>query len=446
MYKIKKITFNAILLGIIFLLLFIAFHYNNSYWHDFLKAETRTTPIPFKFQLLVYIAQASCFVLAVSLFVFRKRIYNKRKEFTLFLITLLFCFLFLEILSRIYICNIADPSVQSKILIYGQCGFPSMFTPHQYLNYYGTPNYKSLDEQNTHNSMGYRGPEVAVPKSDGVYRIATIGGSSTYTDAIKDWKKDFARQLEKRLQEKYNYDKIEVVNAGMGGWSSWESLINFQFKLLDLEPDLIIVYHGTNDVHPRLVNPLYYQGDNSGRIKQWEAESFPIILHSTFIRLILGISPSGLGQYVDAETSMAMVIGTGFNEKLNGTPLETLEKNEPIYFERNIRNIVAIAKEHDVDVLLATWAHSNQMDDYAATPHYEFAFKETNEVIKDVGSTHGIPVYDFAAKMPMDKEYWFDGRHVNEKGVELKGKLFADYIYSNKLIHDEIISFKSELI
>ena len=57
-----------------------------------------------------------------------------------------------------------------------------------------------------------------------------------------------------------------MINAGLAGWSSWESMINFQLRLLDLEPDLIIVYHAVNVLHARLVwPPEAYQPDNSGR-------------------------------------------------------------------------------------------------------------------------------------------------------------------------------------
>ena len=68
--------------------------------------------------------------------------------------------------------------------------------------------------------------------------------------------------LEKILVEKYKYENIEVINAGVPGYTSWETLINFQFRVLDIEPDLIIIYHGTNDTHARLVLPKFYQSDN----------------------------------------------------------------------------------------------------------------------------------------------------------------------------------------
>ena len=129
-------------------------------------------------------------------------------------------------------------------------------------------------------------------------------------------------------------------------------------------------------------------------------------------------------------------------DELNGTLLETLEKNEPIYFERNTRNMIAVAEEFNVKVLLSTWAHSDQFKDYVNTTHYKYAIEEINNITENIGIIHKIPVYDFAKEMPKDKQYWFDGRHSNEEGVKLKSKLFADYISSNKLIDKEINEFK----
>ena len=95
-----------------------------------------------------------------------------------------------------------------------------------------------------------------------------MGGSTTYSYDIEDFKKSYPDLLEKYLQKK-DFDNIEVINAGGGGWSSWESLINLELRVLDLDPDLVIIYHGINDIHTRLVwPPEVYQGDNSAQSAQ----------------------------------------------------------------------------------------------------------------------------------------------------------------------------------
>jgi|SRR3989344_583058 len=375
-------------------------------------------------------------LISLGLLLFHKPRYYR--EVTLFFTSALLLFLVLEMSSRAYLCYFADYSMQSKLLFYGQCNMPSLYEPHPYMNYHGMPDYVSPDNLNMHNSYGFRGPEVIVPRPNSTYRIAALGGSTTYTVDVKDWKKDYPRQLEKELKEIYNYSNIEVVNAGLNSWNTHESLINFEFNVLDLQPDMIIIYDGINDVHSRLVNPSLYRGDNLGRRKQWTTPEIPFIFHSVFVRLITEINPMGLDQYVDAQTSAAGIFDSGFSSILNGTPMETLQKNKPIYFERNIRDMIAIARENNVSVMLATFAYSRNISDFAGAPHYQFALNEHNEVIKRIGQSHNLPVYDFDSEMPMNRTYSTDGRHVNEKGSELKGQLFAGYIFTNHLIDDKI--------
>jgi lysophospholipase L1-like esterase len=80
-----------------------------------------------------------------------------------------------------------------------------------------------------------------------------IGGSTTYTIKVEDDDKTFTQQLEWIIANDYGYRNVEVINAGVGGYTSWESLINLEFRVLNLQPDLIAVYHGVNDIHARLV-------------------------------------------------------------------------------------------------------------------------------------------------------------------------------------------------
>lgn len=437
MPKIKNPIFLIILCCMSIFFILIIFYYNKNYF--LFNFFPNKDSLSIFHNLILIIGQIFCLFIAISFIVFKDKIYSKRKEFALLLVTIIFFFLIIEIGSRIYLCNFADDSVRSRISFPNQCGLKLKYESHLYLNYHGTPNYVSPDGLNIHNSLGFRGPEIIIPKPQKIYRIVTLGGSTTYTVRVKSWKKDFARQLENELQSKFNSKNIEVINGGMVGWSSWESLINLQFNILDLKPNLIIIYHGTNDVHTRLVNPQYYKGDNSGGKKQWNNKQIPFFFHSTFLRLVTGTNPiNDLSWFVSSPYTAGLTTNTGFIKQLNGTPMDTLNKNKPIYFERNLRNMIAISKANNISVLLSTWAHSNLFNDYAATPHYEFGFKENNDVVRKVGKTYNVFFYDFASDMPNDIQYWFDGRHVNEKGAELKGELFANYIFNQDNLKEEI--------
>ena len=354
---------------------------------------------------------ASCIV---GLIFFQKWIYAKRKELLLFFSVFLLGIIFIEIFLR--------------VLDHRQI----RFSPHPYLNYMGTPNYKSADGLNMHNSLGFRGPEIQIPKPKNRIRIAILGGSTTYEDFVKDWKKDFARKLEYELKKSLPDKDIEVINAGLPGWDSWEDLVNLEFKLLDLDLNYIIVYEGTNDVHARFVRPDAYKADNTGSKKQWERKLCLDIWCLKIVQTITGFDVSSFD--IVAPTSAQFTASSEYNQILGMKPIEALSKNPPIYSERNLRNIIAVARENEIGIMLATWAWSDEMKDYAATVHYQKGFIDQNNMVKKVGKLKSVPVYDFAKEMPMDEKYWGDGRHNNEKGVNLKAKLFRDFIIKNNIL------------
>lgn len=347
------------------------------------------------------------FIFSVGLLFLKRWIYAKKKKlllsFSIFLLGIISIELFLQITYK----------------------RPMRFSPHPYLNYIGTPNYKSADGLNMHNSLGMRGPEIIMPKPTGRIRIAILGGSTVYEEFIKNWRKDFARQLEGDLHRAFPQKDIEVINAGLPGWDSWEDLINLGFRLIDLNLDAIIVYEGVNDVHARFVKPDSYKADNSGNKSQWVRKPCLALLCLKTVQLITGFDPYNFDFGTPTYTHPAT---NDYNAILGMTPMEALGKNPPIYFERNLRNITAVARENNIAVLLSTWAWSDQLGDYAATAHYQKGFQELNDVIKKVAALKQIPLYDFATEMPKDKKYWADGPHNNLAGVILKAKLFANYI------------------
>jgi hypothetical protein len=191
----------------------------------------------------------------------------------------------LELGARLWLRYLATPEQYDRYVLFTSIEPKDFaFTPHQYLSYYPTPNYtKGLT---AHNSLGYRGDEVAPEKPRDVYRIVALGGSSTYDVRIEDNAQTAAAQLERLLRDEYGFDNVEVINAGVPGYNSWEILGNLEFRVLDLDPDLVIIYEGTNDVHARMVDPAVYRGDDSGRRQPWQVPPVAWWEHSALLRIV----------------------------------------------------------------------------------------------------------------------------------------------------------------
>ena len=158
--KGRKLFYGFIYL-VAFLLFFCAFYYTSAYWSNFFQGG-----MPHSYQIIAYSLQFVFFALAVLIIIFRKRLYIKRKEIILLIVTCIVCLVIVEFASRVYVCGAG----RSDLMLYGQCGIKPIYSPHHYLNYHGTPNYVSPDGLNIHNSLGFRGPEISIPKQDSMFR------------------------------------------------------------------------------------------------------------------------------------------------------------------------------------------------------------------------------------------------------------------------------------
>lgn len=360
-----------------------------------------------------------------------------KTELILPVFSILLTFFLLEVGARLWLRYLATPEQYDRYVLFTSIDAKDYaWTPHPYLSYYPTPNYEK--GKTFHNSLGYRNEEFSLEKPGGVFRIVALGGSSTYDVSIKDNDETFTAQLEKLLKEDYGYRDVQVINAGVSGYNSWEILVNLEFRVLDLDPDLVIIYEGTNDVHARMVEPSAYRGDDLGRRQAWQAPRVDLWEHSTLLRILsraMNITRQvSVDDFVSAPTYMSWPFESRLVED-NLNPVEILEENPPIYFRRNLENMIAIAKEHDVQILFSTWAHSPNLRDYASEGYYQQGFRENNDVVKEVAVSHDIPLFDFAGVMPQEAVYWADGRHVNEAGALVKARLFAEYIHDQGLIN-----------
>lgn len=95
------------------------------------------------------------------------------------------------------------------------------------------------------NSEGFRGTE-RITTGDTVYRILTLGDSITFGFNV-DQEDTYQRQLESILAERYPGRPFEVVNAGVPGWSWIQGLRFLELRGLALDPDVLVMGHGTND-------------------------------------------------------------------------------------------------------------------------------------------------------------------------------------------------------
>ncbi len=381
------------------------------------------------------------------------RLKEKVRKLLLLICSVGLTFVVLEIGMRVWICNFAGERHVLKYASIKQLekkytNIKPRWSVHRYLGHYPTPGFKK--GENKHNSLGYRGDEIVLPKPEGQFRIVCLGGSTTYTTGLKNYQMSYPNLLERELQQR-GYKNIDVVNAGVGAYASWESLINFELRVLDLDPDMIIIYHGVNDILVRFIWPRdAYKGDNSGASTAPSMSMPNILEYSTLMRYLM-IRLGIVKPHSTLERSLKKTPETNysiefFNQKAGSrypagifkqvSAEKMLMTNKPEYFRRNIENIIAIAQFREIETVIATFAYCPNFDDspIVSCKEYVLAYDEMNQVLKSLSQKMQVNIFDFADVFPKDKIYFTDGIHVNAEGVKLKAKMFADYLINKELL------------
>jgi lysophospholipase L1-like esterase len=97
------------------------------------------------------------------------------------------------------------------------------------------------------NALGLRNAEIR-PKEQGCRRIICMGESLTFGWGV-DETEAYPRVLERLLRSRVTAGgRIEVINAGQVGYSSFQGLRLFERTIAPLDPDIITVPYVVNDV------------------------------------------------------------------------------------------------------------------------------------------------------------------------------------------------------
>lgn len=301
-----------------------------------------------------------------------------------------------------------------------------VYRSHHYTLYELTPGYISRDNLTHHNSHGLRGPEIAMPKPEGLVRVACMGESTTYCVGISDDRLTYPARLEHHLVARYPGRRIEVCNAGVGGYTSAENLLHFIFRVQPLQPDLVILYFTHNDVHPRRLPTL--SRDYREYSKVWSEPR------------LLAVARAALR----SETSIGSKVRR-LNEYRGRMPSVNVTRNGPGHFADNVRGLAILARGWGIRLLVVLPPYRNL--DGRADPTVENpvsrAVHEHRTIATTIATEHGGYVHDLARDLPPSPysrqtpyggEFYLDAVHFNERGAERMAEVLADVIAARGLI------------
>ncbi|MBI5375560.1 MAG: SGNH/GDSL hydrolase family protein [Candidatus Schekmanbacteria bacterium] len=312
--------------------------------------------------------------------------------------------------------------------------FPDViYDTHPYIPIILKPNTAFRPRNININSLGYRGKDFKIIKTPGTFRIVCIGGSTVFGIGSSSDKTTFPQLLEDVLNKKISGKKFEVINAGVPGYTTAESLIDIELRLLDLSPDLIFIYHGYNDFKPNRM-PNFKSDYSHWRYREPIYIGRPFLDNFRFYTKLRNLILKYLPKNQDSSFPEL--------KRFDTVSIEGVKA-----FERNLKSMIDIAKSRNIKVILSTFVIPLNDTNLKKNPEMFKAllyFTPTltyqgvldartkyNNAAKELAEEENIPLVDFDKIMPQSLEYFDDYVHFNDIGAMFIGENIANSIIEN---------------
>lgn len=259
-------------------------------------------------------------------------------------------------------------------------------------------------------SRGFRSPELEVPKPEGRLRLAFLGGSTTFCAEASSTEAAWPTRVANKLSETFPDADIDFVNAGVSGYSIEKSALNLEHRVASLEPDVIVIYHATNDITKDTRKLAQEAGVYRGH----------------------GDAGSWIGRYSLAWALIEknLLFKKRMRETKAGTERLTIDSNTvALDFETRLTELVReaqelaslvvlptfsyhVRREHDADKRLAACNTSLFYMPYMTPDGCLEAFEAYNDAIRRVAGATGALLVEGEHEIPGDKKHFNDSVHL----------------------------------
>lgn len=268
---------------------------------------------------------------------------------------------------------------------------------------------------------GYRGPAFALPKPPGVLRFLVLGGSAVfdqYAPPGQDWPK-----LTEGLLREAGIPEAEVINAGIPGHASVDSLGRFFTEGHTFGADYVLLYTGWNDIKQLRSNePLLRT--MRGYIPSADPRSSP---RNRIDKLLCNTSQIYVqlrGRYYDWKLRVGpegAVPEGGFENRIEEAALRQYRLNVELFVDA-VRNVGAVPVLVTQARLVAPGNTASQREriryHYQKMDHDTLvdAYGRLDEILREVGAEKKARLIDPAASMTGTDRFYRDHVHLASEG------------------------------
>ena len=306
-----------------------------------------------------------------------------------------------------------------------ELGSKVMFAPHAHMVYTFNPNV-DLGV----GSHGFYFADLPLKKPNNTLRIATFGGSTT--GGPHAWPYWLGRQLEANLNNK----KVEVLNFGVGGWTSAEGVVAYTHLARSYDLDGVVIHHVNNDISP--IRQYGFQPDYSHfRRPAALVETDGVVsIRWTFTEAL----DDKLTRWSDLYIYLRMwTVGPPIGRWTLNNFAESRPDKRPIskeekrsreqVLERNYDTIGTLTEADGGTVVVLTMPSQQTVEPNLYAWKEELA--EMNEFVSSVANKHGWILVDAANDDGFTSDFFSDPIHVTNSGQQYKATLVSEALLRN---------------
>ena len=333
----------------------------------------------------------------------------------------------------------------------------SQFQPNQQYLFYPEPELSGMGEMArfTTDNLGFRGDDIEQPKPDHEFRIFMVGGSTTECVYLDDTC-SITAGLESYLKEQVPKSvSPKVYGAGKSGDRSYDHLAMIGQRIMHLQPDLIIVFCGLNDLTAAIYNADYLHLPQAGgaKISFFNLVKFLLTEFQLPRRLYYaykGIFKTPAGDNLLTSISFKSDYKNKVELRKSSPQTDQPPRIDLAPYRDNLISIFGLARAHNVKLVFMTQAMTwdSKVDPHATdwvwgTYKDGLTYREDlmdeavvsyNDAMREVGKETGVPVFDLALFMPKSLEYFYDDCHFNIKGARKAANLLGAFLIENGMI------------
>lgn len=288
---------------------------------------------------------------------------------------------------------------------------------------------------------------LSFSKGDDEFRIATIGASTTANLQLP-YEQNWPGRLGALLQQALPRHTIRVINAGVPGFDTAQSLTNLALRVMPFRPDVVIVYHAYNDlkaIRPELPflpdyshvhsRPYGYHDKPPLHVRLLNRSMFYVRMRNRYRTIVQ------LSTYRDPFTDKGRT--------------DVVPEAAEHAFEQHVRAMVAIARSGGAKIVLSSFATLHdpalanvgnssalQLSELQQREFYNLlhftpgltlsaifnGISRYNAILRKVAAAENTGWVDNASLVPHEDEYFVDRVHFSAKGAARMAENFLPVV------------------